>query len=146
MHEARGVRGRQRGRDLHAQAHHLLDPRPFRGEVAQGTAPDHFHHDGLAIAALEDLEDCDDARMVEGGEQLRLAAEALERLRVVRNLVRQELQRDAAPEPRVLRRVNHAHSACAQTLDDAVLGEGAADHEPSGMAGARARVTTRSRL
>ena len=37
-------------------------------------------------------------------------------------------------------------AAFAQALDDAVVGEGAADHEPSGMAGARARVTTRSRL
>ena len=42
--------------------------------------------------------------------------------------LRQELERDKAAEPSVLGLVNHTHAAATEFLDDAVVGDGFANH------------------
>jgi hypothetical protein len=66
-------------------------------------------------------------RVVEGGGGAGLALEQFHRARVLRHLGGKELQRDAAAEAQVLRLVNDAHPAAAQLLEDAVVGDDAAD-------------------
>ena len=57
------------------------------------------------------------------------ALEAFQGLRVLRDFVGQELQRDEAAERGVFGLVDHAHAAAAQFFDDAVVRDGLADHE-----------------
>src|SRR5262249_19911277 len=58
----------------------------------------------------------------------RLPLEALQGLRVLREFLGQELQRDLPPQPRVLGAVDDPHPASAELLDDAVPGNRLADH------------------
>jgi hypothetical protein len=49
-------------------------------------------------------------------------------LRVLSNLVRQELQGDKAAQLYVLSLIDNTHAATAQLLDNAVVRNGLADH------------------
>src|SRR5712692_3871359 len=69
--------------------------------------------------------------MVEGGGGAGFALEALERLAIARKLLGQKLQGDAAAEARVFGLVHHAHTAATELLEDAIVRDGLADHEPS---------------
>src|SRR5262249_16730219 len=60
-----------------------------------------------------------------------LALKALERRFVTRNVVGKEFQRDPAPQPRILGRVDHAHAAAAKLLCDAIVRHRLADHVAS---------------
>jgi hypothetical protein len=51
-----------------------------------------------------------------------------ERLRVAGNFRRQEFEGDEAMQPSILGFVNHAHSAAAELLDDAVVRDVLAEH------------------
>ena len=65
--------------------------------------------------------DRDDVRMIEGGDRPRLALEALQALRVGRHLRREQLQRHAALERRVLGGIDLAHAAGAELLQDPIV-------------------------
>ena len=71
----------------------------------------------------------DDARVIEGGEGLRLAPEALQPLRARGHLGRQHLERHVAPELRVGGAVDLAHPAGADRGGDPVVRERLADHD-----------------
>jgi hypothetical protein len=66
-------------------------------------------------------------RVIQGGRGSGLAPEPTQGLGVASDVVRQELERDKAPEPAVRGFVDHPHSAAAQLLDDAVVSDGPAD-------------------
>ena len=70
-----------------------------------------------------------DARVVERGEELRLAIEAGEPFGVGREGARQELERDVAAELRVPGAVDLAHAACAERGDDHVVVDAGPDRE-----------------
>ena len=53
-------------------------------------------------------------RMVQRGEHPRLALEAREPIRIARQRARQDLDRDVAPELRVVRAVHLTHAARAE--------------------------------
>ena len=59
--------------------------------------------------------------MVQSGRRTRFPAEALQRLRVFGNIVRQELQSDKASEFGILGLVHHTHPTAAQLFEDAVM-------------------------
>ena len=61
--------------------------------------------------------------MVQRGEQLRLALETREAVRIGREEVGQDLQRDVAIEPRIARAIHLAHAARADERDDFVGAE-----------------------
>ena len=56
------------------------------------------------------------------------AARASRCLRVAAQLLRQELQRDAAAELQILRLVDHAHAAASELRNDPVVRNRLADH------------------
>jgi hypothetical protein len=64
--------------------------------------------------------------MVERREHLRLAREAGEAIGILRDALRQDLQRDVAPELRVARAIDFAHSTRAERPDDFVETEASA--------------------
>ncbi len=67
---------------------------------------------GCAVVPA-DLVDRANVGMVQRGGGARFAAKALERLRVVGNIVRKKLDGDEAAELGVLGLVDHAHAAAA---------------------------------
>ena len=89
-------------------------------QLAQGRSLDQFHgHVRLGVRPT-DLVDRDDVRVIQGRSGTRLPLEAVQALRVRRNLGRQHLQGDLAPEPRVPRPVHLSHPACANLAQDFV--------------------------
>ena len=77
---------------------------------------------------IADLVDGADVGMVQRRGGLRLALKSFEGLRVLRDFLGQELQRDEAVQVGVLGLVHHAHSTAAQLLDDAVVRDGRVNH------------------
>ena len=59
---------------------------------------------------------------------MRFAAEALDRLGIVRQIFRKEFQSDGAVEPGVFSLVNYTHPARTKFLYDAVVRNGLANH------------------
>jgi len=68
-------------------------------------------------------------RVVERGDRLRLALEALARLRIGRHLSGEHLDRDGAVEPRVAGPVDLAHAARSDGGLDLIRPETRAGHE-----------------
>ena len=60
--------------------------------------------------------------MIQGRGGFGFAAEAFKRLGIVRQEVRQELQRDEAVQADVLRFVNDTHAPAAEPFQNAVMG------------------------
>jgi hypothetical protein len=67
---------------------------------------------------------CADIWMVQRRSRLRFTLKPRQRLRVLCNIFRKEFQRYKAKQASVLCLINHTHSAPAQLLDDAVVGDG----------------------
>ena len=66
--------------------------------------------------------------MIESRSGLCLALETGECLRILGDGVRQEFKGDKAMQAGVLSLIDHTHAPAAQLLDDAVMGDGLADH------------------
>ena len=92
-----------------------------------------LHRDEGAAVLLADVMNGADVGMIQRGRGASLPLESAQRLPVASQIVRQELERDEATEPGVLRFVDHAHAAAAELLDDAVVGEGLADQGVSAL-------------
>ena len=71
--------------------------------------------------------------MVEGGGGAGFTLETVERLAVLRKLLRQKLKGDATTEARVFGLVHHTHTTTAELLDYTVMGDGLAGHDPGLM-------------
>jgi hypothetical protein len=69
-----------------------------------------------------------DIGMIQGRRCARLAAEALQRLRVSREIVGREFQSDEAAQLGVLGLIDQTHAAATKLLDDAVMRDDLADH------------------
>jgi len=67
--------------------------------------------------------------MVERGGSLGLTPESFQGLAVLGEFLGQELQGDGALELGVLGLVHHAHAPAPELLQDAIVGNGLADHE-----------------
>ena len=92
-------------------------------ELAQRPAVDELHDDEGRLGILADLVDRDDRGVVQGRGRPRLRLEAGEPLGVERELAREGLDRDVAPEARVPGPVDLPHPAGAQAVHDLVLPE-----------------------
>ena len=139
MHDPRLVRPGQRIADLQgdsdrvghrqraAARHTRLERFPlqqFEHQEADGVVRD------LAVAARgprdrrgADVIEGADVRMVKGGDRARLTFEALAQLRIGSQRGRQDLDRDAAIQPRVAGAVDFAHSTGAYRRDEFIRPE-----------------------
>ncbi len=102
--------------------------RTSRHHVLQGQAIQKLHGDKALALVFANFVNGADVGMVERGGSTGLTAKALQRLRVLGHIVRQEFERDKTPKRGVLGLVHHAHSATAQLFYDAVVRDGLADH------------------
>ena len=89
-------------------------------ELLQVPALQVLHRDVVGALGLAAVEDRDDVRVREPGGVLRLAAEALDELLVVRVPLVEDLDRDAPPERLVLGEVDGRHAAGAELAHDLV--------------------------
>ena len=69
-----------------------------------------------------------DVGMIQRRSRTRFAAEALQRSRITRHIVRQELERDEASQARVLGLVDDTHAATAELFDNAIVRDRGVDH------------------
>ena len=70
---------------------------------------------------LAEFVDRADVGMIERRGGSRLTAETFQRLRIVAQIFRQELQRDSAAQLQVFRPVNHAHAAAANDVQHSIV-------------------------
>ncbi len=88
-----------------------------------------FHHQEVDAILLPDVVERADVRMAQRSDGARFVLEAFARSRIVRDVRRQDLDRDRAAEPRVARLVHFAHPAGAKGRHDFVGAEPAAGGE-----------------
>ncbi len=101
---------------------------PPPNTVLQGRAIEVFHGDKRQAILLANVVNRADVGMIERRGSLGLTLEPAERLRVTRDLIRQELQGHETVQPSVLGLIDHAHSAAAELFNDAVVRDSLADH------------------
>ena len=130
VNDSFGVGGIQRVGNLDAERKNLINLQGMaRDAVLQRHAIEEFHGDERVAVVLSDFVDSADVGVIKRRGGARLATEALQGLRVLGHLVRQELESDEAAELGVFGLVNDAHAASAELFEDAVVGDGGADHE-----------------
>ena len=127
MHDSLRVRRVEAVGDLNT---HLQKFRHFHRLAAnaalEGLTLEQLHGDKRPAFELTNVVNRADVGMIERGCSAGLAAESLDGLRVLGNVVRKEFQSDTAAEARVFCFVDHAHSSSAQLFQDAVVSNGAA--------------------
>src|SRR5580692_10045327 len=115
--------------DFYGQRKQNLHLQRSRGNAMfQGHPRQKLHGDELAVFMTTDFIDRADVGMVQRGSGTGFAAEAVQGLRVLGNVVRKEFQSDEAPKIGVLGFVNHTHPAAAEFLGHAVVRDGLANH------------------
>ena len=77
---------------------------------------------------VADLVDRGDVWMIERAGGARLPQQAGRGFGIADRVRRQELERDASFQIRILGQIHRAHPACADVADDPVMGDAGADH------------------
>jgi hypothetical protein len=96
--------------------------------MLQGRAFKELHHDVGAAILFADVVDRANVGMVERRGRLRFSLETAQRLGIAGDVIGKKLQCDETVKASVLGLVDNAHAASAQLFDDAVVGDGLADH------------------
>ena len=125
MDQAGGMGGVEGARDLVDQGHGPVDGQRTlaRDRSFEILARHVAHGDEQLAIGLARLVDRQDVRMVERRRQPRLADEPLADRRDVRGVRPQDLERDMAPEPKVVGEIDRAHPAPTDEPDDPVRAE-----------------------
>ncbi len=96
--------------------------------MLQRQAVKKLHGDKSMTLILANLINRADIRMIQRRSRLCLALKTRSGQRILRHFVRQKLQRNKAAQAGIFSLVNHAHTAAAQFLDNAVVRDGLIDH------------------
>src|SRR5262249_49102213 len=86
------------------------------------------HNEGLPVVVF-DFEDGADVGMVQLRRSTRLTLEALERLLVIYQIFRDELEGDVSAKAGVFGFIDNSHAAATEFTQNAVVGDRLADHE-----------------
>jgi hypothetical protein len=129
MDDAFAVSGVEGVCDLNGQHQQSLGFQRTPGNLMLQRQPFQIlHRHEALVTLLGNLVNGANVGMVQGRSGLRLTLEASEGLRILGDLIGQELQGDKAVQFYILSLVNHTHPATAQPLDDAVVRDCLADH------------------
>ena len=115
---------------------------PFAEAIRQRLALEVLHDEVLGLALAPDVVERADVRVRDLRDRLRLALEPLPQLRARREMLRQDLDRDRALEPRVSRLVDLPHPARADGRQDLVRPELRPRRERHGFLRAAAQLTS----
>ena len=129
MNDAFGVGGIERVGDLDGQTERDVGLERAAGDAMFQRDPfEEFHGDeGLAIL-LADIVDGADVGVVECGGSLGFALKAGEGLGIAGNLFGEKFEGDEAAEAGVFGFVDNTHATASKLFDDAVVGDGFANH------------------
>ena len=121
MHDALLVRGGEGFGDLRPELHDLVErQRALLQAIGEDLAFEQLHHQEVRVALVPDIEERADVGVVEGGDRLGLALEALAALLVLGEGGGEDLDGDAAVEAGVLPPPDLAHSAGADRRQELV--------------------------
>jgi hypothetical protein len=91
---------------------------PVSQLVRERLALDELHDDAAAGAHVLEAIDLSDVRMIQRGEELRFALEPREPVRIVGEMIRQNLEGDVAQQLRIAGAQHDAHRAFPELRDD----------------------------
>ena len=131
VHDALGMGRVQRIGDLDPEREQGFQVHgPVADQMLQGGAVQVLHHDERLAFVFANLMDGADVGMVQGGSRARFAAETLERLRVLGDVGGEEFEGHEAAQFGVFGLIDDTHPASAEFLENTVVRNGLADHEP----------------
>src|SRR5215469_5285388 len=108
--------------DLDAEVDYCVDFHRFAGDLMpEGLPLKKFHRDEGSPLGFVDLIDRADVWVIQRRRSSRFLPEAVERLRVVGNIVWQEFERDKSAETQVLSLVDDPHTAATELLGDPIM-------------------------
>src|ERR1022692_3026063 len=130
VHDPLGVRCRQSVRHLDADLKHLLGVHRMSGDaLLQALALQLLHHDeGMPVVILNAMNGAD-VGMIQQRRRLRFSCEAFQRLGVTCKIFWNELQGDMPAQLQVFGLVHNTHATTAELPEDAIVGDGLANHE-----------------
>jgi len=129
MDDAGGVGGVEAVGNLDAPIEERFDVERAAGDIVfQSLAVEKFHGDEVAAFEFVNFVDGANIRVIQGGGGLRFTLETFQSLRVAGEIFGEKFERDEAAELGVFGFVDDAHSAAAEFFQDAVVGDGLADH------------------
>src|SRR5467141_1325930 len=99
-----------------------------RNAVLQRHALEKLHDDERLAFVLPDFMNGADIWMVQGRRSAGLSTETLQRLRVLRNFLREKFESDEASKLGIFGLVDHTHTTTTELLHDAVVRDGLPDH------------------
>ena len=127
--DAFGVRRIKAAGNLNADLQQFCQLDAALGDaVLESLALQQLHGDEGTAFEFADVVNRADVRMVQRRCGARLAVESLDGRGIVRRLLGEKFERDAAPQARVAGAVDHAHSAAAQWFQAAVVGDRTSSH------------------
>ncbi len=134
------VCGRETGAELAGELERLVrwQPADAPQQRREILAVDVFHREEVLAAGFRDVVHAADVRMRDLPRQPDFLMEARQPVGAMRELLRQELQRDRLSELQVVRTIHLAHATAAQQSDDAVAaGQHRAGNELRAVEGVR---------
>ena len=130
MHDCLDVGGFEAVGGLDSQVQYLTHlERVFFDQALQRSALQQLHGDEMPPVFLPNLVNGAEIRVIQRRCGTRLSLKALQRLRILLQVFGQELESDVAAQVEVLGFVHDAHSASTELLQDAIMGDGFADHD-----------------
>jgi hypothetical protein len=125
MNDAFAVGGVERVGNLDGEIEQVVQFHRAAGDgVLQSLAVEKFHRDEGFAVRFANIVNRADVGMVQGGGGLGFSLETREGLRIFRDVVWQEFQRDETVQADVLGFVHDAHASAAEAFQDAIVGEG----------------------
>ena len=129
VHDPRGVRGRERPRDLPADVEQRRNRDLSSHLRAERLAADELLHDVVAaFGCLADVVYDDDVGMVEGGGGARFPKEAMNGLTDLPFGIAHQLDGDRTLQPRVDRAIHLAHAPAADQFFETIMMNGCVLH------------------
>lgn len=130
MNDAGGVRRVWRICDFDREGEQSLNGKRLASDVCiERFTIQQFHGDELLVLGPVNLVDGANARMVQRRRSAGFALKAFQGLRIARNIRGQELEGDVAAKVEVFSLIHYAHPARTELLQNAVMRNGAANHE-----------------
>jgi hypothetical protein len=130
MNDAFLVCGIQRVGDLHTDLEDGLDCKNAPGDTfLKRFALEQLHHDERLPIVFPNFVNGTDVRMIQRRSSTRLAAEALERLRILVERFGKKFEGDAAAELQIFGGIDHTHATTAEPFKNFVMRNGLAGHQ-----------------
>jgi hypothetical protein len=121
VNDAAFVRSLERVGDLACDRQRVVDrDGGVPDAIGERLALDELHDESQRTARVLDAVDMGDMRMIERGEQLRLAFEARDAFAIGRHRRGKDLDRDVTLQPRVARAVHLTHASGTKCTEDLV--------------------------